>query len=137
VRKRGSPCLEASASPEPERVGQKVLGVSDKSQSLSTGEVGWKRWTMNKNLRAFRPGRFQGWVPSALYAERAPCKRTESAFRYADIHQATVSWRRRIPLYHEPFYIEVAIYLQVQRTNAHWCRMPWAKPPARWKFHPL
>jgi hypothetical protein len=60
VRKRGSGCPEASAFPEPERVGRKVLFRTDKSLSSCIVEEGWKRWSWDKNPHVFRPGRFQG-----------------------------------------------------------------------------
>ena len=61
VRERGSGCPEASASPEPERVGRKVLFRTDKSLSSCIVKEGWKRWSWDKNPRFFRPGRSQHW----------------------------------------------------------------------------
>src|SRR5207302_3882448 len=56
---KGNLCPEASAFPEPERVGRKVRSRTNKSSPPSLAEAGQKRWGWRKNPRFFRAGRFR------------------------------------------------------------------------------
>jgi hypothetical protein len=70
VRMKGSPCPEALASPEPERVGLKVGANPHQSRLSSLVEAGWKRGRTAQNPPCLSRGSFQDRTGANLWGRR-------------------------------------------------------------------